>query len=336
MKAVMLLSGGLDSTLATRLMIEQGVELEALNFTSIFCNCTPKGSSCCAASKAVQGLGVRLKIENTSEEFLDLVRAPGHGYGSNLNPCIDCRIMMFRRAREYMREVGASFVVTGEVVGERPMSQRRAAMALIEREAGLDGLVVRPLCAAHLEPSLPEREGWVDRSRFLAIKGRSRKPQIELARKMGLKDYPCPAGGCLLTDPGFAARMRDLMEFEPAFTLADVRLLKYGRHFRLSAAAKAVVGRDEKENAALTSLRSGSDLIMEAADAPGPLTLVRGRVGEEERIEAARLTAYYGKSRAFPAARVIVRNSGGEPWSVIVSPTGAKAAATVSVGREEG
>ena len=209
MRAVALLSGGLDSLLAIKVMLEQGVEVEALNFVSVFCTCTPKSSSCSAARSAVRQLGVPLKALNTSKQFLEVVKSPKHGYGRNLNPCLDCRILMFRQARTYLRKTGASFVITGEVLGERPMSQRREAMKLIEAEAGLEGLVVRPLSAALLEPTIPEQKGWIDRSRLLKIRGRSRKPQIELARTYGLTDYPCPAGGCLLTDAGFAGRMMD-------------------------------------------------------------------------------------------------------------------------------
>ena len=226
MKAVMLLSGGLDSLLAARVLLDQGIELEALNFVTAFCNCTPKSRCCSSAASAVQQLGISLKVINSTQDFLKVVRNPAHGYGSNLNPCIDCRILMFRKAADYMRETGASFIVTGEVLGERPMSQRREAMNLIEKEAGLEGLIVRPLSAELLDPSMPEKEGWIDRKKLLAIRGRSRKPQIALAASYGLKDYPCPAGGCLLTDPIFAARMRDLMQHKPAFTVPDVSFSK--------------------------------------------------------------------------------------------------------------
>ncbi|NQT21487.1 MAG: hypothetical protein HQ592_17410, partial [Planctomycetes bacterium] len=215
MRAVALLSGGLDSVLAVRVILDQGIDVEALNYVTVFCTCTPKNSSCSAASTAAAHLGVGLKTINTSRELLGAVKNPRHGYGRNLNPCLDCRILMFLKAKEYMQEIGASFLITGEVLGERPMSQRRDAMAIIERESGLDGLIVRPLCAKALEPSIPEKEGWVDRSKLLGITGRSRKPQIALAESYGINDYPCPAGGCLLTDAGFAARLRALMQHNP-------------------------------------------------------------------------------------------------------------------------
>lgn len=313
MRAVALLSGGLDSLLATKVILEQGVEVEALNFVSVFCTCTPKNSSCSAATSAVRQLGIGLKVMNMSREFLQVVKNPKHGYGRNLNPCLDCRILMFRKARDYMRQIGASFIVTGEVLGERPMSQRREAMKLIEREAGLEGLVLRPLSAALLQPSIPERKGWVDRGKLLGISGRSRKPQIELARGLGIADYPCPAGGCLLTDPGFAARMRDLMSHTPDFSLHDAQLLKVGRHFRLSQAAKAVVGRNEEENDKLLALSREEDVLMEVADFPGPLTIVRGSAGHEELSLSASITARYSQARSLSSVRVSVRAKNGQP-----------------------
>jgi len=224
MKAIALLSGGLDSTLAARVVIDQGIELEALNFMTVFCNCTNKGETCLASQKAVDALGIPLKVFNVSEEYLNVVKGPKHGYGRNMNPCIDCRIFMLKRAKAYMEGSGASFLVTGEVLGQRPMSQRRDAMRLIEKEGGLDGLILRPLSAKFLPPTIPEKEGWVDREKLLAIQGRSRKPQIRLAEAFGIRDYPCPAGGCLLTDPQFAKRMKDLIVHNPDFTLNDVHL----------------------------------------------------------------------------------------------------------------
>ena len=313
MKAVMLLSGGLDSALALRLILQQGVEVHALNLTSVFCTCTPKGKACSAACSAVAGLGVALTTENTSREFLDVVKRPRHGYGSHMNPCIDCRILMFRRAGELMSRIGARFIVTGEVLGERPMSQRGDAMRLIDRESGLSGLVVRPLCAALLEPTRPERERWVDRNRFLSIRGRSRKPQIALAKSVGLTDYPCPAGGCLLTDPEFAARMRDLLAHPPACTLRDVMLLKVGRHFRLSPAVKVVVGRDARENERIRALAQGTDVLMELKGAPGPLTLVRGPADGADLAAAARLTAFHSKARCLSSVTACVATGAGAP-----------------------
>ncbi|MCK4680867.1 hypothetical protein KAT82_07050 [bacterium] len=321
MKAVGLLSGGLDSTVAMRLMLDQGIEVFAFNHVTMFCCCTPKESSCSAARTAVDQLGIDLKAVNGTDEFLRIVEDPRHGYGSGMNPCLDCRVMMFRKAREYMEEIGASFVVTGEVLGQRPMSQRRDAMRLIDRESGLTGYVVRPLSAGLLEPTIPEKEGWIDREKLLRVSGRSRRPQMALAEAMGLRDYPCPAGGCLLTDPIFAARLRDLLEHDGELRKEEVRVLKLGRHFRLSPKTKAVVGRDKHENHKLgNELRSG-DHALEISGQPGPLTMVRGDAGEEELAVAASITSRYGKSGGRSATTVLCRRVGdGAMVSIRIGP----------------
>jgi len=333
-RALALLSGGLDSTLAIRLMQEQGVEVEAVNFVSGFCTCTPKESSCSAARTAVRQLGVELTTVNTSEQFLEVVRNPRHGYGSGMNPCLDCRIMMLRRARERMPAVGARFLVTGEVLNERPMSQRLQAMRLIEREAGVEGLVLRPLCARRLEPSIPERKGWVERERLLGLHGRQRTPQIELARRYGIRDYPCPAGGCRLTEPGFAARMKDLLEHRPGCGLADVQLLKVARHFRLGPRVKAAVGRDEAENERLKVLRRSDDRALELADVPGPLTLLRGEADAQQVRLAAAIAARYSRARDRARVRVSVNSGGGcSAAQIEVAPARDGQIAPLRVGR---
>jgi len=324
----------LDSVLAVRAILDQGVEVEALNCVTVFC-ATPKGGSRSAAETAAGHLGVGLKVINTSRELLEAVKNPRHGYGRNMNPCLDCRILMLRKAAEYMREIGASFIITGEVLGERPMSQRREAMKFVETESGLDGLIVRPLSATALKPSIPEKESWIDRSKLLGITGRSRKPQIELARSYDITDYPSPAGGCLLTDPGFAARMRDLMKHNPDFSLHDVRLLKLGRHFRISPAAKAVVGRDEPENNKLLELSGDGDILLEAADFKGPLTLVRGAPSDEDLCLAAMLTLRYGKARAADSATVKISDHAGSPrGTVLVPPAPDSLPSTVRIGAD--
>ncbi len=309
MKAIALLSGGLDSTLAARVVLDQGIELEALNFLTVFCNCTNKGETCLASQKAVESLGISLKVFNVSEEYLSVVKHPRHGYGSHMNPCIDCRIFMMKKAKEYMSQAGASFLVTGEVLGERPMSQRRDAMRLIEKEAGLEGYILRPLSAKLLPPSVPEQEGWVDRETLLNIQGRSRKPQIELAAIFGIHDYPCPAGGCLLTDPGFAKRIKDLFTHQPDFTLNDVHLLKVGRHFRFSPKAKLIIGRKEDENQKIETFSREGDILLKAVHYPGPLSLLRGESGPEEIERAAAITTRYGKARELKSVEVSCRKA---------------------------
>ena len=302
-KAVALLSGGLDSTLAVKLILDQGIKIEAVNFLTVFCSCTSHSSCRLEAKKVSEEFGIPLKVFNVSREYLDIVRNPRHGYGKNINPCIDCRIFMFRKAGEYMRESGASFLITGEVLGERPMSQRRDAMRLIEKESGLEGLILRPLSAGLLEPTIPEKESWVDREKLLDIKGRSRKPQIALAAQFGIRDYPCPAGGCLLTDASFATRLRDLFRYSEG-TLNDIHLLKLGRHFRFSPQAKLIVGRDETENTKLLTHAQPGDLCFRAADFSGPIALARGELTDKEISTASSITARYGKGRGESSLKI--------------------------------
>ncbi len=305
MKGIALLSGGLDSTLAAKVILNQGVELEALNFLTVFCTCTNRGETCLASQKAVNALGIPLKVFNVSEEYLDVVKKPEHGYGSNMNPCIDCRIFMLRKAKNYMEKTGASFIVTGEVLGQRPMSQRRDAMRLIEKTAGLEGLIVRPLSAKFLPMTIPEKEGWIRREELSGFQGRSRKPQMKMATQFGIHDYPCPAGGCLLTDPGFARRLKELMSYNPDFILNDVHILKFGRHFRMSPKLKLVVGRNEEENQKIQTFAKPEDILMKALHHPGPLSLLRGECSETELEKAASITARYGKAKDLKKVEVV-------------------------------
>jgi tRNA U34 2-thiouridine synthase MnmA/TrmU len=273
--------------------------VEALNFVTPFCTCN-RGGGGCAARRVAEEFDIPCKTVAITEEFFQVIRNPRYGYGSGMNPCLDCRILMFSRARERMEEIGAAFVFTGEVLGQRPMSQHRRAMRIIDRESGLDGRLLRPLSARLLEPTIPEKEGLVDREKLLALQGRSRKPQMALAEEYGVADYPCPAGGCLLTDPGFARRMRDLVRFRPGFDLNDVNLLKVGRHFRLSPEARVVVGRNEGENRRLQILARQGDSLFEVKGCGSPVTLLRGEAGADEEAEirlAAAITARYSDAQ---------------------------------------
>ena len=259
-KAIGLLSGGLDSTIAVGLMVDLGIEVIALNFTSPFCTCTSKNAGCKnQAVKVSEKFNIKIKSVYMGQEYINMVANPKYGYGRNLNPCLDCRIMMFKKAKEAMMEEGASFVFTGEVLGQRPMSQRRDAMNIIERDSGLKGLILRPLSAKHFDPTIPEKEGIVDRERLLDLTGRSRKAQIELAETMGINDYPCASGGCLLTEFNFAGRMRDLIKHTEAPAVKDTKLLRVGRHFRIDENCKVIVGRDQSENEKLERLSEPDD-----------------------------------------------------------------------------
>ncbi|MGE5280332.1 MAG: hypothetical protein ACM3L6_06290 [Deltaproteobacteria bacterium] len=324
LKALSLISGGLDSTLATKVVMEQGVEVTAVNFVSPFCRCDHgargKNGGCRHEAKFVsEELGIPLKIVNVTQDFLDVIRSPKHGYGSNMNPCIDCRILMLKKAKELMREMGASFLITGEVLGQRPMSQHGNAMRTIEREAGVEGILLRPLSAKLLEPTVPEQNGWVDREKLLAISGRSRKPQMELAENYNVKDYPCPAGGCLLTDPHFSRRIRDLIDHD-LLTLEDALLLNHGRHFRLSAGAKLVVGRDEHDNQRIEGCRKDGDVLFQPApEATGPSALGRGPdyAREDIRLLAARLTARYFDQKEGSVTVLVTQGAQTRPFSVV-------------------
>jgi tRNA U34 2-thiouridine synthase MnmA/TrmU len=270
-KAVGLLSGGLDSTLAARLMLEEGIEVHAVTFTHPFDE--RKGS---AVDVAVSQLdGIPLERIAMDEDFLTLVRAPRHGHGSALNPCIDCRIMTLRRAAERMRAIGARFLFTGEVLGQRPMSQHRRALDIIDSESGLAGSILRPLSAALLPPTVPETEGWVRRDRLLELRGRTRKPQMALAKQFGISDYPTPAGGCLLTDKHFAARLRDYFAHAAEPRMRDMPLLTVGKHFRLAGGDKAVVARNQAEGERLSRLARPEDHLLEPQFS-GPVTVLQG------------------------------------------------------------
>lgn len=305
-KAILLLSGGLDSTLAGKILLDLGVEVEALHFTTPFCNCTPKKMGCNAARAAADEIGIHVRTVASGLDYLETMKHPRHGRGAHMNACIDCRIHTFTLARELMAEVGADFVATGEVLGQRPMSQRLDAMNLIERESGLSGLIVRPLCAQHMPPSQPETDGLIARDRLLAMSGRGRRPQMELADALGIKGWLCPAGGCMLTMADFAERFAELLKLEPSFDLTDARLLRYGRHFRLPGGAKAIVGRDATENTVLEQMaRRGDAVLQPANEVPGPTVLVR-RLAEPIAADDVKLAAGLVAAYVRPARPVAV------------------------------
>jgi len=296
-RAVMLLSGGLDSTLAARMMLDQGVELFALHFTSPFCSCgRASGGGCRSQAQVVAGrLGIPIRTVSKGSEYIEIIRNPRHGRGAGMNPCLDCRIFTLRKAREYMEEIGASFLVTGEVVGQRPMSQRSDAFRIIERRSGSQGLVLRPLSAKHFEPTVAERNGWVDRERLLDIAGRSRKEQIRLANEWEIGDYPCPAGGCLLTDRTFSIKVRDLFDHCDDPDMTDIHLLKVGRHFRFADGRKAIVARNEAENRKLEGLCRGKMPVFIADGFSGPSIGIHGKNGAAPEDLLSRFFTRYSK-----------------------------------------
>ena len=281
-KAVALFSGGLDSALAVYVVKRQGIDITAMHFSSFFSllDAERKDSS---VQMLARQLEVPLIVQAKGPDFLDIIRNPRHGHGKNLNPCIDCRIYTLVKAKALMEEIGASFLVTGEVAGQRPMSQRRDAMRLIDKQSGCAGLVLRPLSAKILPPTLPETEGVIDREQLLGIAGRGRKDQIRLAAEWGITGYPAPAGGCLLTDKNFSRRVRDLLADQDEISQAELALLQVGRHVRIRPGLKVVVGRSEHENNLLEEF-ADTGLSFYPKDFPGPLTLVRGVPTQEEEI----------------------------------------------------
>ncbi|MCX6672385.1 MAG: 7-cyano-7-deazaguanine synthase [Methanothrix sp.] len=322
MKAIILLSGGLDSTLAAELMSREGLELLAVNFKTPFCLCDRHSSNLGCGSNArrvAEAIGIDLKIINAAKDFLEVLKKPEHGYGANMNPCIDCRILFFRKSKELMGEFGASFIITGEVLGQRPMSQFRRQMNIIEKEADLDGLVLRPLSDKLLAPTIPEKNGWISRERMLDIAGRSRKPQMALAKDLGINDYPCAAGGCLLTDPEFANRIRDLIKHDE-LDMQNIDLLKAGRYFRLSRSAKLIVGRNENENKMLTMLAKEGDYVFEPATINGPIAVGKGTFTADLLEVACRIVARYSDRDGEPDADISYKRlPDSEGWMIKAS-----------------
>jgi len=309
--AIALMSGGLDSRLAARIMLEHGVRVVALNFESVFCHGPSGGSRMSEAAKACQALSIPLDTIPFSDELIPLVKEPPHGHGKHMNPCIDCRIAQLRLAKRHMDELGAHFLVTGEVVGQRPMSQRRDALHLIEREAGVKELVLRPLSAKLLPPTVAEQQGWVDRDGLYGFSGRSRKPQIELAARLGVTDYPEAAGGCLLTYEGFAKKVRELIGHKAGATERDFDLLKLGRHYRLPSGAKAIVSRDEHENDRLAAMAQQGDVLFERNDTLGPVVMLCDSCSEDDGNLAAALCVSHSKLGGASTGQVRYYDVGG-------------------------
>lgn len=305
-KAVGLLSGGLDSTLAAKLMLEQDIEVFAINFVSPFCLCTSKGAGCPSVNTAVSQLGdIPLKKVVLSDEYLNIIQNPVYGYGKGLNPCLDCRILKIRKAFEHMKEVGADFIFTGEVLGQRPMSQHRRAFELIDKTVPNQGLLLRPLSAHLLQPTIPEIKGWVDRKKLLKLEGRTRKPQINMAENFSIQDYPCPAGGCLLTVESFAERLKLWLSVKPNLEMRDVQLLKNGRLVITPKKKLMLVARNEEECNNLSLLRRKQEWVVSPMNFLGTSVWMQ----QPEYHFAVKKIMEYSKSFDMQKAQLILKGN---------------------------
>ena len=307
-KAVALLSGGLDSSLAVRMMLEQGIDVEAVAVKTPFCD-FDCGKGCGHRVKEVADeLGIKLKTVYFGEEYLRMLKNPKHGYGSGMNPCIDCRGMMYNAAKEHMKKTNADFIITGEVLFQRPMSQNNRALHIIEQETGMESKVLRPLSAKHLPPTEAEKRGLIKRENMGDIKGRSRKGQLALARHFDISDPPNAAGGCLLTDPSFSKRVKDIIDHSSDVpTLNDIELLKVGRHFRITNDAKLVVGRNKDENEVIKALATEGDIIIEAKDYVGPTCILRCKHHDDPLLKiCGAITARYSDAPKEETSKVSI------------------------------
>jgi len=345
--AVALLSGGLDSTLAARVVQEQGVEVIGLHFSTGFCTLerrrrvarpaeidSPKLRH--EALHVAATLQIPIEIVDVADEYLPIVLDPQHGYGSHMNPCQDCRAFVLRQAKGQMQRLGAQFVVTGEVVGQRPNSQKRHLLYQIERESGLHGLILRPLSARLLRSTIPEQKGWVNREELYAISGRGRKPQMELAAQFGIEEYAQPAGGCcLLVEQAFSRRLRDFMAHNPpeALNHEEVALLSTGRHLRLPDETKVIVGRHEGENNFLDRARRPEHWRLEAAGVGSPVALATGPLTPEQAHAAAAIVAGYSRAKREPAV-VVEIDTGQGVKQVTVPPFSQEQLWELNVGAE--
>ncbi len=331
--AVALISGGLDSMLAAKIVMDQGVRVEGINFYTGFCveghthairESRPEKIKRNNALWVAEQLGIKLHIRDISEDYKKVVLNPRYGYGRNLNPCLDCKIFMVGQtlALQELDDLKFDFIITGEVVGQRPKSQRKETMPIIARESGAEDRLLRPLCAHNLPPTLPEREHWVDRNQLYGFSGRNRKPQIELAEKFGFKDYSQPAGGCcFLTDAVYSRKLSDLWESRGArdYSLEDIVLLKVGRHIRPKPEFKLVIGREEGENRFLEGFRK-KFTHLRLTSHPGPLTLIDGYANSTDLNLAARIVARYSSGREAKQVTVSVTTPNGVSMDLQVVP----------------
>jgi hypothetical protein len=330
-KAIALISGGLDSLLAAKVVQEQGVHVEGINFFTGFCveghthairkkdQARPKRNN---ALWVAEQLGMKLHIIDIVEEYKEVLLNPKYGYGANMNPCLDCKIFMVKKALQWIEENGFDFIITGEVVGQRPMSQRKDTMPVVSKNSGADDLLLRPLSAKNLPPTKPEREGWVDRQKLYDFSGRSRKPQMALAQKFGIEDYAQPAGGCcFLTDEQYSHKLADLWQARGSreYEMDDIMLLKVGRHLRPRPHFKLIISREEGEGKFLRGYRNRF-ISLDTVSHPGPLALIDGEVNDDDIELAARIVARYSKGKGAERVELELRNREGVVRTLSVKP----------------
>jgi tRNA-specific 2-thiouridylase len=311
-KGLGLCSGGLDSTLSGLVLREQGLRVEWVTFETPFFSSEK-------ARKASASTGIPLTVQNITKPYLSMLKAPNCGYGKYMNPCLDCHALMFRMAGELLKAKGFDFLFSGEVLGQRPMSQTRPSLRYVEKNSGFDGYVVRPLSANRLEETIPEKEGLIDREALLGITGRSRKEQMQLAQHFGLTDYPAPAGGCLLTDKGYSNRLKDIFAHQDEYLENELHLLRYGRHFRIDADAKIIVGRTKQDNEQMERyLDPALDVLLKVKDYPGPLVVIPKGAARETILLAASVCAGYSKAPADTPVQVkVIASKGRENVTVL-------------------
>jgi len=321
-KAIALYSGGLDSTLAILVMKKHGVDVTAVTFMNHFgCDISDKSSCSKDPFAASIKFGFQVKLAHLSDKFLEIVKNPKYGHGKNMNPCVDCRILMLKEAKEFMKLSGADFLITGEVVGQRPMSQRKNCFPMIDKAADVKGLVVRPLCGKLLPVTVAEEKGLISRDMLLDFNGRSRKPQMALAAELGLTEYPAPAGGCLLTEPNYSYKLKELLDHNNDPEYKDINFLRVGRHFRFSPECKIIVGRNNEENEAIKSLSDPDDYKFKVPAHGSPLTVILGKATDGAVSLAASLCARYSDARELPEISVLV-TKGDVRYNVTVRPAG--------------
>ena len=308
-KVVALLSGGLDSQLAIKMMQEQGFDVSAVAIKTPFCDFDCGRGCGFEIRERADDLNVNLKTVYLGDEYIEMLKHPKHGIGAGFNPCIDCRSMMFDAAKKHMEEIGAEFIISGEVLGQRPMSQHAPALRTIENESDLVGKIVRPLSAALLPETDPEKDGLIKRENLGMIRGRTRRNQLDMAKKYGIENPPNAGGGCLLTEPQFGIKAKDLFSHTENPTINDIDLLKIGRHFRLDEQTKFIVGRNKDENEMIKAIALPGDILLEAKDFVGPVSILRGSNAKEHLKFASSVTLRYSDAPNNEQAIVSIRDN---------------------------